>query len=383
MRVAFSLPAIHDKPDRFRMLCTLSGRVDRLVVLTDDLPESLQDTVVNFPKLEVVTFPRKGFRRHVARWLNVRIEAQEFDVIHDAFGQLASVFQAWGPVEHRPYRLLTTLYTNNWGWFERVREPSMDFGFSYVAQRILTLWSERRICRVADRVLVLGPGLDTDIAEAHSTDPARISCVASEVDSATFEFGPAPEDTVPTLLFTGAVCRNKGIDVLLNGLSMMSEQSFRLKLIGRVLRWEKEWFRDALLSSGLTDRIEHVEQTPHREMPSHYHGARLFVFPSRFEGSPRSVREALASGIPGVVSDIPGHRALDPNHRFLHIVPTFKPEDWARHIDSALKESTEQYTNRSKAGRAHMVSHHSFDAVARQLEQVYAEVLALPPSRLT
>jgi glycosyltransferase involved in cell wall biosynthesis len=256
----------------------------------------------------------------------------------------------------------------------------MDFRFSYAAQRILTLWSDRRICRAADRIFVLGPGLELDVIQAHNTDPERIKCVPSEVNTKTFDLGPATIDDVPTLLFTGAVCRNKGIDVLLESLSLMREQAFRLKLIGRILFWERAWFKDALAASGLADRIERVEQISHDEIPALYHGARLFVFPSRFEGSPRSVREALASGIPSVVSDIPGHRVLDPAQRFLHVVPNFNPTTWAHRLTAALNESHEKYAMRARTGREHMVKYHSFEAVAEKIERAYAETLVLPPS---
>ena len=62
----------------------------------------------------------------------------------------------------------------------------MDFGWSYVAQRVITLWRDRRVCQSADRVLVLGPGLEHDLMDGHGVDPHRVEWLPSEIDTELF-----------------------------------------------------------------------------------------------------------------------------------------------------------------------------------------------------
>ena len=378
MRVVTCLPRLDNYTDRLRMFAALSHHVDELHLLTTEYSAEVQSLITGFSRLNVIEFPRAQFNRHAFDWIAPRLNRGQLDVVHDNFGHLASVFQAFSPEKKREYRFVTTLYTNNWGWFQRVRSRHLDFGWRYVGQRLITLWRDRRICRTADRIFVLGPGHEHDLNDAHDLDLSRVSWIPSEVNTSTFtptEF--VPEDT-PTLLFTGAVCRNKGIDILLQALSGLKHRDFRVKLIGRVLPWELNWFKTAVENAGLGERFCHIPQVAHREMPAHYQGVWSLVFPSRFEGSPRSVREALASGIPALVSDIPGHRGLDPEGRFLRFVSDFSVAAWRDAIEATLDEPLALNLQRRNTGASHMTQAHSLEAVAARLATEYRSVLDAP-----
>jgi glycosyltransferase involved in cell wall biosynthesis len=52
-----------------------------------------------------------------------------------------------------------------------------------------------------------------------------------------------------------------------------------------------------------------------------YAAADVFVSPSRAEGMPFAVAEALACGTPVVASDIPGHRYICGDHTGCELVP--------------------------------------------------------------
>ncbi|WP_058991668.1 glycosyltransferase family 4 protein [Haloarcula sp. CBA1127] len=66
--------------------------------------------------------------------------------------------------------------------------------------------------------------------------------------------------------------------------------------------------RDSLESmvadKGLTDAVEFMGRVPYQQMPSVFRAADLFVLPSRTEGFPRTVIEALACETPVVASDL-------------------------------------------------------------------------------
>ncbi len=222
------------------MLAALATQVQRLYLLTDAIPEGLQGT----SNLRIIPLGRRGFRRRARAWLDAH--ADELDVVHDTFGHLAGWFQARGPVPGRRFRLITTQYTTNWGWFARVRQ-GMALSPHYVSQRTVTLWRDRRVCRAADRVLVLGPGHEADLTEGHGVPAERIEWVPSEIDTERFSPPPKPRPPGARVLFTGTVFRNKGIDVLLDAMTAIAPRwpGMSVSLVGKVVPWLEGWLRAA------------------------------------------------------------------------------------------------------------------------------------------
>jgi glycosyltransferase involved in cell wall biosynthesis len=100
--------------------------------------------------------------------------------------------------------------------------------------------------------------------------------------------------------------------------------------------------------------------------------ADVFVSPTRFEGHPNAVLEAMACGCPLVVSDIPAHRAfLDPDSAVL--VP---PGDAARlgeAIAGVLNDRGAALRRAERAART--VQRWSLDAIASQYDRVYRHLI--------
>lgn len=58
-------------------------------------------------------------------------------------------------------------------------------------------------------------------------------------------------------------------------------------------------------SLGISDTVTRLGQVPHDSMPEIYRSADVLLLPSRTEGVPRTVLEALSCGVPVVTSDLP------------------------------------------------------------------------------
>lgn len=66
--------------------------------------------------------------------------------------------------------------------------------------------------------------------------------------------------------------------------------------------------RQILMNGGVMERVHFGGQVSQRDLPRWYHMADLYISPSHVDGTSVTLLEALASGLPCLVSDIPGNR---------------------------------------------------------------------------
>ncbi|KXB07008.1 hypothetical protein AKJ52_01175 [candidate division MSBL1 archaeon SCGC-AAA382C18] len=119
-----------------------------------------------------------------------------------------------------------------------------------------------------------------------------------------------------TVIFVGAVTLQKGIQYLLNAWDSLKLKDSELLICGSVHNEVKD-----IVQKYREDRtirfLGHVEKVP-------YHKADVFVLPSLHEGSASVTYEAMASGLPVIVSDNTGSVARAEKDGF--IIPIRKPE---------------------------------------------------------
>jgi glycosyltransferase involved in cell wall biosynthesis len=66
--------------------------------------------------------------------------------------------------------------------------------------------------------------------------------------------------------------------------------------------------RQILMNGGVMERVHFGGQVGQRDLPRWYHMADIYISPSHVDGSSVSLLEALACGMPSIVSDIAGNR---------------------------------------------------------------------------
>jgi glycosyltransferase involved in cell wall biosynthesis len=99
-----------------------------------------------------------------------------------------------------------------------------------------------------------------------------------------------------------------GVEILIRGFlsAAKANPELRLLMLGdgslrpRILRM--------LADAGAMDRVHLAGHVAYRELPAFYTAADLYVSASRSDGSSVSLLEAMACGLPALVSDIPGNR---------------------------------------------------------------------------
>lgn len=115
-------------------------------------------------------------------------------------------------------------------------------------------------------------------------------------------FGLTPEGYT---LFTGTVEPRKNIDVLLDAyarLSAATRKRWPLVIIG-YRGWNNDALHVRLKGAEQEGWVKYLGFVPHEVLPSLMAGARLFAYPSLYEGFGLPVLEAMASGVPVVCSN--------------------------------------------------------------------------------
>ncbi len=134
-----------------------------------------------------------------------------------------------------------------------------------------------------------------------------IHIIPNGADLDTFQ-PPERAWSPPRLLFVGRVVYQKGLDLLLHALSSLRHLSWELTVVGDgPQRRPLELLCEQL---EIDQRVRFLGWLKGEALVSAYHGATLFPYPSRHEGMPNAVLEAMASGLPVIASRIAGNEEL-------------------------------------------------------------------------
>jgi glycosyltransferase involved in cell wall biosynthesis len=341
------------------------------------------DNDIGFP-LHPILFRRKFFSfLHIVSFVQLLrlLRRERFDVVHvhtpiaSVIGRLAArvacvphvVYTAHGFYFHdrMPRRRRRAII-----WLERVLARSCtDLVLSQSREDVETALRER-IVRQRDDIVWIGNGIDID-------------CFRAERDLSTREeFGFSAEHFV--VGFVGRIVREKGLDELITAMAAVRERvpSARLLVIGAPLDGD----RDVRTRLHLNELVEQLDLQgvvcfagPRQDVPLLLRGMDLFVLPSHREGMPRSILEAMATGLPVVATDIRGCR-----EEVIHginglLVPIGDPAGLASAVVEILTDEAKRFAmGKESRTRAEQLFREE-DALQRQIDAL--ETL-LKPKRI-
>jgi alpha-1,3-mannosyltransferase len=174
-----------------------------------------------------------------------------------------------------------------------------------------------------------------------------------------------------TLIYVGRLSKNKRLDRMLHVLFYLKKRIPNIKLLFLGSDWgEKKKLINLAKSLNILKNVKFLGSIPHEKIGKYLSEADIFLLSSEYEGFGISVIEAMASGLPVVVNDIPTMREIIANGENGFIVE-FK--DYKK-VSELIEKLLMNKTLLIKIGEKAKLSTRVYDwkNVVTKLEEIYS-----------
>lgn len=167
----------------------------------------------------------------------------------------------------------------------------------------------RKACINADKVVAISECTKRDIIQYFHIPDEKIEVIYQSCDPAFAQpISAKKKEEVKKkyrlpdqyILNVGSIEERKNILTAVKTLPNLPTD-VHLVIVGRRTAYTKQ-VEQVVQQSKLEDRVHIINNLPFDDLPALYQGAKLFVYPSRFEGFGIPIIEALQSGIPVVAT---------------------------------------------------------------------------------
>lgn len=175
-----------------------------------------------------------------------------------------------------------------------------------------------------------------------------------------------------TLLFISVIRKRKGLDVLFNALKKNRFlQNIETVIIGDGP--DKPYFEAMAQSKELKSNVSWMGEIKNKNLPDWYVAADAFILPSRSEGTPTVILEAMASGTPVIATKVGGIPEVI-THKTNGLLFDSEDEIQLNHLLSVIYEDTNL---REKLARNayEEIKKHSLQRQVYRINEIYKSTL--------
>jgi glycosyltransferase involved in cell wall biosynthesis len=172
----------------------------------------------------------------------------------------------------------------------------------------------RLSARRADRLIAISESTRDDLVRMWGVDRAKVTAIPlaadpefrprdpAEIAETCGRYGLRPGDYI---LYVGMLEPRKNVDRLVEAFGLVAD---KLPGVDLVIAGRRGWMYDQIFARvealGLGDRVRFTGYVLSRDLPALYGGARLFAYPSKYEGFGIPVLEAMSCGAPVVTTNV-------------------------------------------------------------------------------
>jgi glycosyltransferase involved in cell wall biosynthesis len=239
--------------------------------------------------------------------------------------------------------------------------------------------------RLSDRLVAPSADMAAAYADAYHIPRSRFRIVANApaaappppaFDREAFRAGLLGGRRTPLVLCVARLEPEKGIDDLIAATELLRATRSDLCVLVAGGGREHDRLRDDIERRRLGDTIQLLG--PRTDVGMLLAAADAFCLPSRYEGLPVSLLEALEAGLPCVVTAVGGVPALVRDGENALVVPPGQPPQLAQAIERVLGDAA-LASRLGRMGRLLVREGYSLPAIAARYADLYEELIGLPP----
>lgn len=258
-----------------------------------------------------------------------------------------------------------------------------------------TIRHERWTRGLCDGWIVNSRAIRDELADRAGVDPSRVTVIENGVDTDRFAPpSPAAREAArarfgmrgPTVVLPGRIAAQKNQVALVSAVARLRDagalpDGFRVLLAGREEASSRygEALDAALREAGLGETFARIGVVA--DVESLLGAADIVALPSRYEGLPNAVLEAMACGAPCLVAPGANADALVDDGRTGWCASTAEGDALAEALRRALEAGDARRSEMGAAAREEAVARFGLGAMVRRTEAAYEALLARTPAR--
>lgn len=215
----------------------------------------------------------------------------------------------------------------------------------FLVEPVLIRWT-KFVIRRSDLLRAVSRALEDQAAKLGAATTVAVFPTFTDFDLFLESTRPEPHPT-PCILYVGGLYPIKGIDVLAEAFSMLINEGVKARLVIIGEGPYRDWLEDRVQPAEVRELVSFLGALPQTQVRREMLQARLLVLPSRSEGLPRVIMEAMASSLPVVATKVGGIPELVEDGSTGFLVP---PDD-ASALAQRLRELVEDESKARSMGQ--------------------------------
>jgi len=235
---------------------------------------------------------------------------------------------------------------------------------------IAYLTMEYKIIYNVDHIIAVSRQIYNELVDWARIPNEKVSYVPNGVD--TNYFKPS-KDKKPFILFVGRLTKRKGADILIKAFARVSNKLTEYKLIIVGDGEEKTKLKNLVKKLNIENYVSFMSNIPMSLLREIYAKASIFVLPSRGEGFPLSLLEAMSSGCAVIATKISGVVDVIDNGKNGLLVKPGDERDLSQTLEFLLSDGS-LIKKLANNARKLVERKYNWDIIAKKTIKIYKNI---------